>query len=245
MGTFPSLTRVFARAISVAPAHPQTIAVAHAGSLDEGLCGDTAVGIGIYDSEVQRPHGYGPRVYGISSIAWGASIQSLYAEDWNSVSEFPIAADGVGSPLSIYDYRYGEGLYDLSRDLQFDAITGRLYDSLRGAYDTRTHADLGRYAADWGLGVMSPCGSPLSAMTTDRTSGKIFFASYQPETTGLVLSTFDAPTLQQTGSYKLPYSTFGGSIGFPLRTTRPTSDTLAITTSGGYLLLLRGSVLSP
>lgn len=70
-----------------------------------------------------------------------------------------------------------EALVNIGRDLYFDRVTNRLYDSFGLGFDTVTAALIGPLSRPTATSA-DPCRTPLGGRTTDPTSGKLLYVNY-------------------------------------------------------------------
>ena len=83
-------------------------------------------------------------------------------------------------------------------------------------------------------------GIPGQTMTTDRTTGKIFWVG-MTSNNQIGITVFSRDTLANIGRMAVAAPIYE----VPLRVVRPTSNSLAIVTWSGYLILVQGSLLEP
>lgn len=234
-----------ARAISVAPGQAQTVAVARG---EMRLCGGSSTNMQVFDGVVARPVSFGDesppgfRSPGIVSLAWGRSPDVLYAEDWTNLYALNVDASGPNSPQALMPYRVGTVIYDLGRDLHFDGVRNRIFNSFGNFYDFDVGAEVGPLPLTDRTSIWDSCGgTPGQAMTTDPDTGKIFWI-IMTQSNQYSVSTYSPDSLANIVGVRFSPP---GDTGLPMRVVRPSSNTLAIVTTGRYLILLQGSMLDP
>ena len=237
---------VLPRSLSVSPGSPSTVAVA---TQAEVGCLGIDVDVRIYDGVTERSSVYAGsnRFYAIRSVTFGPNGGSIYAFDSgvNSLDQFGISQAGVQSPSVLEAIVDGDvTTQDSGRMLRFDSGRGRIFSQFGDVYDTTTTTSLGRMALKTPAGQLgTQCGTPTATVATDATSGKIFYVTYLGA--ALQVDTYDPTSLAWIASVTVPTSSTVPDLGVPLRTVRPTSDSLAVVTMNGYLILLDGSMLGP
>ena len=237
-----------ARSLSVAPGLPLTVAVAKGVMDDASLCNGTDGGVEIFDDQTPRPVQYGQsNGYSIKSIAWGASASVLYGEDWTDVYAFSVDSSGANNPVALFPYWDGNSqIYDLGHDLYFDSGSNRLFNSVGDVFDVSTDTELGPIKLINSAETAGSCGTPTVARVADRTSGKAFFVTWNSIPAEVLdIAAYDRTNLTLAGHETLDASDYGPGFSFPLRVARPTSDSLAVVTDSGQLILLQGPLLEP
>jgi hypothetical protein len=230
-----------ARSMDVAPRQPQTVAIARA-NMGVGLCDGTDAGMEIFDGAVPRPVIYSNGSSAdIKSVVWGANSNVLYGEDWLNVYAFNVDSSGINSPRALMPYRVGTAVYDLGLDLHFDAAFNRIYDSFGHIYDVTAGTERGPLALVDNAAIVNSCGTPAQTVVTDSTSGKIFWINWI-RNGQIAITTYARDTLANTGRVVLSGP---DSMGLPLRAVRPSSNSLAIVTVGGAVVIAQGSFLDP
>lgn len=241
---------VRARSVAVAPGAPQTLAVAT--QVMGADCLATDEDVRIYDDATQRSvvfTGAAP-IYGVRSVAFGDSANTLYAYELYNANLQPtllsltVDGSGVYGPVELMRV-HGGLVQDGARMLTFDPAAARIYDREGGVFDTHGNVALGPISLNTAVAEYSQCGTPNTAVTTDRSTGKIFYVTYANDDSGLVLDVYDKASLALLGTAKLPFSQTGANLGMPARVTRSGTNALAVATTGGYLLYLQGSMLGP
>ena len=228
----------------MAPAQPRTIAVAR--GTPGSLCDGTDQELTVYDDRTARSATFGPsQGYGVKSVAWGQDAGALYAEDMEGIKSLRVDAAGLHDPQLLLPYFPSSYLYDLGRDLYFDASHARLLDSFGQVYDTVAGRKLAPLTGSFGYD--SGCGSPLAARVVDATSGKIFVVSetFPTAEVALAVTSYDATTLAQVDQALIRINPIDLPAAYPVRLVRPDSNSLAFVTSSGHLILLKGSLLAP
>jgi hypothetical protein len=233
--------------VDVAPGFPDTVAVTEESLDDQFLCNGGYDGIAIFDGVTQRPVQYGEgQAYTIQSIAWGADSSVMYGEDYDGVYALSVDSTGASSPTLLFPYWAGDtGIYDLGRDLYFDRGSNRILNSVGDVYDVRTHTVLGRLKLVDPVNLMNGCGTPSVARVSDQTSGKVFFVTYDVSSSTIDVAAYDKTSLDLVGHETLAASGYAAGISWPLRVVRPSSDSLAVVTASGQLVLLQGPLLEP
>jgi hypothetical protein len=124
-------------------------------------------------------------------------------------------------------------VFDLGNALYYDRGVNRAYTVFGGAFDIAGGMQLPQIAT----GVITPnCGTPGSAVTTDATSGKVFWVSEAIP----VVQIFTGATLVKTGQFEMP-----NLQGVPLMLVRPSPDSLALLTDDGFVVVMQGPILQP
>jgi hypothetical protein len=238
------------RSIAVAPGARNTLAVSK-GYMQTFLCGDGDLGVAIFDDATQRPITYAPSngVYGIKSIAWGPTGSTLYGEDfYQALYAITVDATGASSGLRLNpNWNPDQADVDIGRDLYFDRVTGHLLDSFGHVFDTASGTNIGPISIPGGSAA-NGCGTPLAGRTTDPTTGKVFFVTYEAESgpSGrLTVSTFNGATLALIDTAQILETPNPTDYGYPLRVVRLAPDRLAIATSVGYVIIFEGPMFSP
>ena len=234
--------------LDVAPGYPDTVAVSEEGMDQQFLCDSDYNGVAIFDGVTERPVQYGEgQGYTIQSIAWGADSSVMYGEDWNGAYAFSVDASGAYDPTLLFPYWAGDtGIYDLGRDLYFDRAANRLFNSAGNVFDLTANAALGPIKLVNPVSLINDCGTPSVARVSDQTSGKIFFVTYDSSATPTIdIAAYDKTTLDLIGHETLDAAGYAGGLSWPLRVVRPDSDSLAVVTASGQLILLRGPLLEP
>lgn len=242
-------TFVKAQALASPPGFPGTV-VASTKAGTRCFSGD--VDVRVYDDGVLRPVAYvgvNPG-YSVRDIVFGSSASTLYGYDTfdrdfqQSVEMFGLNASGMSQPTSL-GLVTATILQDAARMLHFDPFSGRVFTQLGTVFDVRGNAAPIRMNLNSGAAVTGDrCGTPLQAVTTDPSTGKIFFVTWSPGG-GFVLDTYSANGLSLLHSVSLTDRQLGGDAGIPQRLVRSGSNQLALVTSRGYLIHLQGELLAP
>lgn len=232
-----------ARTVSVAPGQAQTVAITH-GDMGQTLCGGSTGTTRIFDGATPRPVPYGNNSdIGVKTAIWGGNATTMYGENWFNIFAFTgVDANGPNNPTVIMPYRVGTSVYDLGRDLYFDPARNRLYNSFGNIYDVASGTERGPLVPDENPSIWDACGTPGQTLTTDRTTGKIFWVSQATGTHRISVTTYAPDTLVKIGTMVIGTP---GSAELPLRVVRPTSNSLAIVTSDSHLVLVQGALLEP
>jgi hypothetical protein len=163
-----------AQSLSVAPGLPNSVAVARS-DMEYSLCVETNHGIEIFDGTTRRPVPW-DRDFStdIGAVAWGASSNNLYGMSAFGVFSFNVSAGGPNNPVLLVQNHLPVTVFDLGNALYYDRGVNRAYTVFGAAFDIASGMQLPQIAT----GVISPnCGTPGSAVTTDATSGKVFWVS--------------------------------------------------------------------
>lgn len=239
-----SLSR--ARSMSVAPSLPDTVAIAKA-ELEYSLCGGNDHSVDIFDGNARRPAPWssgGP--YGIKSVAWSSNANTLYGEDSAVVYSFGVNAGGAHDPLVLMSSGPsipGVDAFDLGRDLHYDGVHNRVYNSVGMFFDVGANAQPSPIGPLPVPTIFATCGTRYQGVTTDRTSGKLFWVR---ESLGdLIVNMFAGANLSSAGSVTLPGVYSQLNFGIPIDAVRPSSDSLAVLTTSGDVLLMQGPGLGP
>ncbi len=224
-----------AQSLSVAPGMPDSVAIAR-GDMEHSLCIETDHGIEIFDGATRRPvpwdPDYSPHVKG---VAWGATGNTLYGINAFGVFSFNVSAGGPNNPAVLMMNNLPVAVFDLGNALYYDRGINRAYTVFGSALDIASGTQLPQIAT----GVIGPvCGTPGSAVTTDTTSGKVFWVSEQ--ITDPVVQIFTGATLVSTGQFAMPRLT-----GTPRMLVRPSADSLALLMDDGFVVLVQGPALQP
>lgn len=236
-----------AGSISVMPGQAQTVAVARV-SINGTLCSNLAANMQVFDGVVPRPVSFGdespPGFYtlgGVRSLVWGPISNVLYAQDWESLYALNVDASGPNSPEAVMPYRHPSLEKDLGRDLYFDSARNRIYNSFAYYYDIDAGVEVGPLPL-----TISPTGQPGcfargQVITTDPDTGKVFWV-YSTQEERYSISTYSPDSFANLADLRFSPPS---DESLPMRVVRPTSNTLAVVTNGGYLILLQGSILEP
>jgi DNA-binding beta-propeller fold protein YncE len=235
-----------ARSIAVAPGLPHTFAAATA-DMGVALCDSINVGIAIFDDAVERPGTLQvDSFYRPKSIAWGATAAILYGDDGRIVYEYGVDASGAHSPRELF----GSGaqtyldihLYNVGRNLNFDPLTGRLFDPFGQVYVTETRELVGPINLVHPTGSKATCDAPTAAKTVDVRTGRIYFGSLMGR--HLSLSVIDRQSLSTTSNYSVPWDGAGyiEPLGSPVRLARINGG-LVLLTDEGNLVIASGTSL--
>ena len=224
-----------ARSLSVAPGLPDSVAVAR-GDMENSQCIETNHGIEIFDGTTRRPVPW-DRDFSIDigAVAWGASANTLYAMNGAGDFSFNVSAGGPNNPAFLMQNLAPVPVYDLGDALYFDRGGNRIYTAFGTVFDIAS----GRQLPQIAIGVIGPnCGTPWSAVTTDATSGKVFWVSEL--ITDPVVQIFTGATLVKAGQFEMPSLT-----GVPRMLVRPSPDSLALLMDDGFVVVMQGPILQP
>lgn len=224
-----------AQSLSVAPAMPDSVAIAR-GDMKYSQCIDTDHGIEIFDGAARRSVPW-DRDFStsIKGVAWGASANTLYGMNTFGVYAFNVSAGGPNNPALLMTNTLPVQVFDLGNALFYDRVFNRAYTVFGSAFDISGGTQRPQIAT----GVIgATCGTPGSALTTDTTSGKVFWVS-EP-ITDPVVQIFTGATLVKTGQFEMPRLT-----GNPRMLVRPSSDSLALLMDDGFVVLMQGPALQP
>ena len=131
--------------------------------------------------------------------------------------------------------RFAEAEPELRSALRLSPADPRIYTALGTVFDIAS----GRQLPQFATGASGPiCGTPWSAVTTDATSGKVFWVSNV--TTVPTVQIFTGATLVKTGQFEMHNLT-----GFPRMLVRPSPDSLALLMDDGFVVVMQGSILQP
>jgi hypothetical protein len=236
------------RSLSVAPGAPHSVAVATETSGTGCLAIDNNVMI--FDDATARPIAYSnpnDAFYAVRGVAFGATASALYgfSLDHSDVLAFTLDGTGITNAVEVTQST-GNFPEDGGRFINFDALTGRIYDQLGNVFDTRANKSVGPIKLNVGpFTLASACGTATQAMTTDQTTGKVFFVTWLGGQLGLEIDSYDESSLALLETAQIPFSDAVGDFGPVLRLVRPDSQSLALVTSTGYLVLLHGPMLAP
>jgi hypothetical protein len=141
----------------------------------------------------------------------------------------------------IMPYRVGTSVYDLGRDLHFDRARNRVLNSFGYIYDVAAGAELPRLTFDVAPSIWNGCGTPGQAITTDPTSGRIYWTTKSNDNR-IIITAYAADTRAMLGSLAVDGPS---SIGLPYRAVRAGANTLAVVTDGGYVILAQSPLTGP
>jgi hypothetical protein len=132
-------------------------------------------------------------------------------------------------------------IYDLSTNLYFDPARNRVLSGDGAAYVTSaaTTAKLPVRPVINGNGC-----NLEGAVTTDRQTGKIFFAQFNPDDDSISVISFDSQSLAQTDQMKIPKPSGLVTLGGPIRLVRLNVTGVALVTDLGYVIALNGKMLA-
>jgi hypothetical protein len=237
----------FADSISVAPGNSSTIAVTM--NFHNSLCNGLDYGLAIFDGATRRPNIYTESLFGPKSVAWGKDSSALYEEDWDGIKALSVDATGPGQPTLLVPYASLEGdtdVYDLHTNLYFDRAKLRILTGDGGVYDTIAAAALPRLPV---TPVVNGSGCDLyGAVTSDHQTGKVFFAEFNLNDSITVVG-IDSQTLKQIDQVTIPIPPAWldrGGIGGPIRLIRlANSNSVALLTDGGYIVVMQGPIFAP
>jgi hypothetical protein len=231
----------FAQSISVAPGTANTIAVTL--NFHNSLCYGSDYGLAIYDGTTRRPNVFTTQT-GPKAVAWGKDTSTLYEEDWDGIKSLTVDASGAGQPTQLVPYASLEGdedIYDLSTNLYFDSAKSRVLSGDGAAYDgaAATSAKLPVKPVINGNGC-----NLYGAVTTDRQTGKIFFAQFNTDDDSISVISFDSQSLAQIDQMKIPKPSGMVTLGGPIRLVRLNATAVAFVTSLGYVIALNGEMFA-
>jgi hypothetical protein len=235
-----------ARSMSVAPSLPDTVAIAKA-ELEYTLCDAKDHSVEIFDGNVPRPAQWssgGP--HGIKSVAWGADANTLYGEDSSFVYSFSVDAGGARDPFVLMSSGpaiSGVDALDLGRDLHYDRVLNRVYSAVGSIFDIGANAQPIPVAPLPIPTIFATCGTRYQGLITDRTSGKLFWV--KQSLSDVTVHMFAGANLSSAGSITLPGLYSELNFGIPIDAVRPSSDSLAVLTTSGDVLLMQGAALAP
>jgi hypothetical protein len=224
-----------ARSLSVAPGLPNSVAVAR-GDMEYSLCIEKNHGIEIFDGTARRPVPW-DRDFStdIGAVAWGASANTLYGMNGLGDYSFNVSAGGPNNAAFLMQDHAPVPVYDLGNALYYDRGANRVYTAFGAVFDIAS----GRQLPQIATGVIGTnCGTPWSAITTDATSGKVFWVSEL--ITDPVVQIFTGATLVKTGQFEMP-----NLQGVPLMLVRPSPDSLALLMDDGSVVVMQGPILQP
>jgi hypothetical protein len=89
--------------------------------------------------------------------------------------------------------------------------------------------------------LVNGCGSVDQTLTTDRTTGKVFWVSAYGSNS-IAITTFAGDTLTQVGRMTI---VLPGMYQYPVKAVRPTSNSVAILTSEGNVVIAQGAFWEP
>jgi len=235
-----------ARSMSLAPSLPDTVAIAKS-ELEYSPCYGSDHSVEIFDANVRRPAPWssGSRS-GIKSVAWGANANTLYGEDSAYVYSFAVDAGGAHDPrvlMSNGPSIPGVDAFDLGRDLHYDRAGNRVYNAIGRIFDVAANAEPSPIGPLPIPTIFATCGTRYQGVTTDRTSGKLFWV--RAPLSDLIVDMFAGANLSSAGSVTLPGLHADLNFGIPIDAVRPSSDSLAVLTTSGDVLLMQGAALQP
>lgn len=238
---------VFARAIAVMPGSPKTFAITK--GIVGQFCTDVDLGVAIIDDATERPVTYfkepNTNLLGtVTNIVWSNTSDVAYAEDREGLWSFFVDPAGIHRGNRLRPFVVGTHVPDLGRALRFDPVKNRLYDSFRNVYDIGSDMIVGPIGDPWTAGLVGNCGTPDSALTISRTTGKIFVVHESFSPTGFDIYTFDSDTLASVASAHINLNGKLTFAGEPLRIVKSGATQIAFVTSSGHLVLLDGHILS-
>jgi len=231
----------FAQSISVAPGNADTIAVTL--NFHGSLCNGSDYGLAIFDGNTRRPNVFTTQS-GPKAVAWGKDTSTLYEEDWDGIKSLTVDATGAGQPTLLVPYATLEGdtdIYDLSTNLYFDPAKTRVLSGDGAAYDTAlaTSAKLPVKPVINGNGC-----NLFGAVTTDRHTGKVFYAQFNTDDDSISVISFDSQSLSQSDQMKIPKPSGMVTMGGPIRLVRLNATGVALMTNLGYVIALNGEMFA-
>jgi hypothetical protein len=243
---------VTARSLSVAPGAPHTVAVATESDGTGCLAIDNNVTI--FDDSIPRSIAYSDPnlpLYDVRAVVFGATANVLYGFELSSdrsgpsLASFTVDSTGVYNKADVMSLR-NNFAQDGGRMINFDPVSGRVYDQLGDMYDTTSLTGSGQISLNVGpYEEATQCGTLVQAMTADRTTGKIFYVTWLGGGAGLEIDAYDNSTLSLLATAQVPFSDRAGDFGDVLRVARTASNSLAVVTATGQLVLLQGPMLAP
>ncbi len=237
----------FAASIAVAPGNAGTIAVAM--NFHGLLCNGQDYGLGIYDGATRRSNVYTEISSGPKAVIWGKDASTLYEEDFDGIKGLSVDAMGPGQATLLVPYALLEGdtvIYDLHTNLFFDRAKDRILTGEGAVYDTLAATALPKLPVS---AVINGNGCGLwGAATSDRQTGKAFFAEFNTSTNLIRVISFDSQTLKQLDQVTVPAP--AGlplpELGGPIRLVRVSNtNTVVLVTSLGYIVALQGAMFAP
>ena len=236
----------FAQSIAVAPSNAGTIAVTL--NFQGALCNSAEYGLALFDGVTRRPSVFvGTSVGGPRTAVWGADNSTVYEEDWDGVNSLAVSASGASQPALLIPYASLEGdtdIYGLYANVTFDPGKSRVLTGEGRVYDlaakTLTTLPVQPVINENGCGLWG-------AIASAPSSGKVFYAEYEITQNGnsLVVLSFDSETLQKIDQVTVP-GPAAGELNGPIRLVRAAnSNTVALVTSGGYVVSLSGPMFAP
>jgi hypothetical protein len=231
----------FAQSISVAPGTADTIAVTL--NFHGWLCNSQDYGLAVYDGGTRRPNVFTSQS-GPKAVAWGKDTSTLYEEDWDGIKSLTVDATGAGQPTLLVPYATLEGntdIYDLSTNLYFDPAKSRVLSGDGAAYDVvaATSAKLPVHPVINGNGC-----NLFGAVTTDRHTGKIFYAQLNTNDDAISVISFDSLSLSQSDQIRIPKPSGMVTMGGPTRLVRLDATSVALVTNLGYVVALNGGMFA-
>jgi len=234
----------FASSLSVAPDDANTIAVAM--NFGSGLCNSSDYGLAVYDGSTRRPNVMmRGTVSAPKGVAWGKDSSTLYEEDWDGIKAVSVDSSGPGQATLLVPYSSLEGdtyIYDLHNNVQFDASKSRILTGDGWIHDLASATTQPRLQVSTSSG---DCGL-WGASTSDQQTGKLFYAEFEYTTNAIELRSFDSQTLKQIDKVTVPVPSGLSSMGGPRRLVRlANTNSVALVTSGGYIVALQGPMFAP
>jgi DNA-binding beta-propeller fold protein YncE len=212
-----------AKALEVAPAAPLTIA----------MLGRASIGTDkepvVFDDVTLRSARTNA---GGDSIQWGADASTLYVADASStafvLSVLEVSDDAFSTKTEALGFLSGS--FEFNGGIHFDS--GLLFDSIGVVADPAAIQILGTYP------VQQPYGGG-KVMVTDAALDRTFFALRGDET-HIIIESFDRDGYYLRSKISLPEEISGE----PINMIRWGRDGLALTTTRGKLLVLRGAFVT-
>jgi hypothetical protein len=132
----------------------------------------------------------------------------------------------------------------MGRDLYFDPVANRVFNSYGDAFDAAANTTLPKITLDYPLYNIG-CGAAGQSRITDGTTGKLFWVS-----AGLRQDFLGVAAYARNGLGSLGAVVFGlheelGSLGSPTSLGRLPDNRLAFVTDRGYLIVVQGALLAP
>jgi hypothetical protein len=231
-----------ARSMSVAPGQAQTVAVTLR-DIESSLCSGTDHGIVIFDGTTPRPTWQAPMMFGIKSVVFGANPGILYGEDYQNVYAFTADANGLSNQRTVLPDVQSTFLYDIGRDLYFDARANRVYTLFGSVFDAGSNTALPRINL-WQGPLIGGCGAPGQARVTDATTGKLFWAG-SASIDRIGVSAYPSNGLARGAVVEFQLSDLLGYVGLPADMIRLSNNRIAYVTDAGYLFVMQGPMLAP
>jgi sugar lactone lactonase YvrE len=235
----------FARKISVAPGNAHSWLLTK-GTMDDGLfCRAVDYGIGVFDDATERANTYYTEPYTSQSVVFGqdASIAYGSAAELGAPASYTIGLSGVTNVAKLP----GDVINELD---YYNPVANRLYDFNLDVFDLTTGTSMPRFSTDWHPAQLVNQCAVNTVVTSRRLTGNVIFAYQRPDPqgrydengfplNGVGLDVFDWRTQNLLSRLYLGYQ-----MGYPRAVAAWGDDGVAVTTSGGYLILMHGPALA-